>query len=128
MGRVFGGSVFLAVLTVSIAAWAQSPMTPGRPNAPTAGSAAWVEPPASTKPPPTATVAAAAGSADAAVPTAKADQQASNATEQRLARRSAHRARASSDSMAARLNRQELNSIRSGGSGYYRGYWSWSGY
>ena len=83
-----------------------------------------MEPPASTSPP----VAAAVGSADAAVATAKADQQAANETEQRPARRSAHRARASSDSMAARLNRQELNSIRSGGSGYYRGYWFWSGY
>ena len=32
MGRVFGGSVFLAVVTVGLAAWAQSPMTPARPN------------------------------------------------------------------------------------------------
>jgi hypothetical protein len=116
--------MFLAVLTVGVSAWAQSPMTPSRLNPPTAGSTSWVEPPASAKPPATAAVGATA----AAIPTAKPDQQAASTTEQRPARRSTRTARPSSDSMAARLNRQELNSIRSGGSGYYRGYWSWSGY
>jgi hypothetical protein len=122
MNRVFGGSVMLAVLTVGLAAWAQSPMTPSRLNPPTPGSASWVEPPPRVEPP------AAAGPAAAAVLAAKPETQAARETEQRPARPVRQSSRPSSDSMAARLNRQELNRIRSGSSGYYRGYRSWSGY
>jgi len=121
MARVFGGSVFLAMLTVSVAASAQSPMTPSRLNAPTAGSASWVEPPPSSKPP-----AASGSTASVAAPTTP-DRQATGKTEQQPVRRTAQYSRPSSDSTADRLNRQELNRIRSGG-GYSRGYRSWSGY
>ena len=123
MNRVFGGSVLLAVLTVGVAAWAQSPMTPSRLNPPTPGSASWVEPPPRVEPP-----AATGPATAAAVPAVKPDIQTARETEQRPARRAAQSSRPSSDSMAARLNRQELNRIRSGSSSYYRGYRSWSGY
>lgn len=122
MNRVFGGSVFLAMLTAGVAAWAQSPMTPSRLNPPTAGSTSWVEPPPSPSPP------AVSRSTAAAMPAARPGPEAVRETEQqRPARRAAQNARPSSDSMAARLNRQELNRIRTGG-GYYRAYSPWSGY
>jgi len=120
MNRIFGGSVFLAMLTVAVAASAQSPMTPSRLNPPTPGS--WVEPPPGQKAP------AVSGSTAAAVPAGKAEIQAVRETEkQRPLRRTAQNSRSSGDSVAARLNRQELNRIRSGG-GYYRGYSPWAGY
>lgn len=123
MNRVFGGSVFLAMFTAGVAAWAQSPMTPSRLNPPTPGSTSWVEPPPSPKPP------AVSGSTAVAVPAAKPEPQPTPAIEQRPARRSVQASRPSSDSMAARLNRQELSRIRSGSSSaYYRAYSPWSGY
>jgi hypothetical protein len=120
MNRVVGMSVFMAMVTVAVGSWAQSPMTPSRLNAPTQGSAAWVEPPPSSQP-------ASSGSAAASVPAAAPDRQATLQTEQRSEHRPAHTQRASSDSMAARLNRQELSRIRSGG-GYGRTYRPWFGY
>jgi len=120
MNRVFGGSVFLAMLIASVAAWAQSPMTPSRLNPPTPGS--WVEPPPSSKTP------AVSGSSATAVPAAKAESQLARETEkQPPVRRAAQNSRPSGDSVAARLNRQELNRVRSGG-GYNRGYSAWAGY
>jgi len=116
MNRVFGGSVFLAILTVGFGAWAQGPMTPSRLNAPTPGSTPWVEPP-----PVSGTTNAAA------VPAAKPDLPAARETEKRPVRRAAQKSRPAGDSAANRLNRQELNRIRSGG-GYYRGYSPWAGY
>ena len=122
MSRVFGGSVFLVVLTVGVAAWAQSPMTPSRLNAPTPGSTSWVEPPPNPKPP------AVLGSTLAAVPATKPDSQAvRETTQQPPVRRAAQNSRPSGDSVADRLNRQELNRVRSGG-GSYRGYSPWAGY
>ena len=120
MNRIFGGSVFLAMLTAGVAAWAQSPMTPSRLNAPTPGS--WVEPPPGQKSP------AVSGSTAVAVPATAAESQTVRETAQpRAVRRTAQNSRSSGDSMAARLNRQELNRVRSGG-GYYRGYSPWAGY
>jgi hypothetical protein len=132
MNGVFGGSVLLAVLTVGVAASAQNPMTPSRPNPPTAGSTSWVEPPPSAKPPavtgPAAVGSTVPGSTAAAVPAAKPEQQAAREVQQRPVRRAARTSRPSGDSVAARLNRQELSRIRSGSSsGYYR-YSPWFGY
>ena len=67
----------------------------------------------------------------AAVPAAKPDLQAARETEKRPVRRAAQKSRPAGDSAANRLNRQELNRIRSGGGyygGYYRGYSPWAGY
>jgi hypothetical protein len=61
------------------------------------------------------------------MPAAKPDSEPARQTEQRPVGRSAQSSRPSSDSMAARLNRQELNRIRSGG-GSYRAYSPWAGY
>jgi hypothetical protein len=129
MKRVIGGSVLLALLTVAATAGAESPMTPSRPNSQTASNT-WVEPPPSAQPSASAGPAGGGGAstAIAGVPAAKPETRASRETGQRPARRSARSSRPSSDSMAARLNRQELNRIRSGSSRYYRGYWSGSGY
>jgi hypothetical protein len=121
MNRVLGGSVFLVAITAAVAASAQSPMTPSRLNAPTPGSTSWVEPPASPKPP------AISGTTAAVVPAALPERQATSQAEQRPARRATRVSRPSSDSVADRLNRQELNRVRSGG-GYYRGYSSGWGY
>jgi hypothetical protein len=61
------------------------------------------------------------------MPAAKAEAPAVPEPAPRPARRAAQSSRPASDSMAARLNRQELARIRSGG-GYYRAYPAWSGY
>jgi hypothetical protein len=120
MNRIFSGSVFLAMLTAGVAAWAQSPMTPSRLNAPTPGSISWVEPPPGSKTP------AASGSTAVALPAAKPESQAVRETDkQRPSRRAAQHSRSSGDSVADRLNRQELNRVHSGG---YRGYSPWAGY
>ena len=120
MNRIFGGSVLLAMLTAGVAASAQSPMTPSRLNPPTSGS--WVEPPPSQKAP------TASPSTVAAVSPAKPEnQEVREIAQQRPVRRTAQTSRSSGDSVAARLNRQELNRVRSGG-GYYHGYSPWAGY
>jgi hypothetical protein len=101
MNRVVGMPVFVAMVTAAVGSWAQSPMTPSRLNSPAPGSASWVEPPPSSKP-------ALSGSAAATVPAAAPDRPAMPQAEEKSDRRPAHARRASSDSMAARLNRQEL--------------------
>jgi hypothetical protein len=116
--RVSRAAVLVAALATGAPVWAETPMTPLRPTAPSnaASSAArqWVEPPAAPTPKMTSP-----STAENAAPSAQPEQSARPMRAPRQGRRLA-RARGWS---ARELNRQQLYGGWAGGSmPYYRGY------
>jgi hypothetical protein len=125
MNRLLGGAVLAAMVALCGSSLAESPMSPLR-LGPSVGSPQWLEPPPS---PQSATPETAPTAAREERAPRQAESTPPDRSPRRSERRSARYSRGSSDSMAARLNRQELNRIRSGGgSYYYRSYGPWSGY